>query len=131
MQNSYFTVGAWPWKHRDLIWQFCRRDVLSRYRGSWLGMGWAVLTPLLMLTIYTTVFRSVAAQLRYLSAWSQSTGFLGPDGLMAFIAGVLPRRCASFLTIAIGNFQTADHSHLNAKCYCTGSKHAISMNGLI
>lgn len=49
----------WPWKHRTLIWQFARREVLQRNRGSLLGMGWALATPLLMLAVYTFVFVGV------------------------------------------------------------------------
>jgi hypothetical protein len=50
---------AWPWAHRNLIWQFARREVLGRYRGSVLGVGWAVLTPMAMLAVYTLVFRHI------------------------------------------------------------------------
>ena len=39
--------------------QFARRDVQARYRRSWLGLAWLVLAPLLMLVIYTLVFRHV------------------------------------------------------------------------
>lgn len=49
----------WPWHQRTLIGQFVRREVLGRYRGSFLGLGWSVLTPLAMLGIYTLVFRHV------------------------------------------------------------------------
>lgn len=43
-------------RHRTLIAQMVRRDVLGRYRGSWLGIGWSFLQPLFMLTIYSLVF---------------------------------------------------------------------------
>lgn len=45
--------------HRSLLWQFVKRDVLARYRGSTLGLAWVALTPLLMLAVYTFVFREV------------------------------------------------------------------------
>jgi len=48
-----------PLRQRTLIWQFARRDVLARYRGSLLGIGWSLLTPLLMLAVYTFVFREI------------------------------------------------------------------------
>lgn len=48
-----------PWRYRTLIWQFARKDVVVRYRGSWLGLGWAIMTPLAMLAIYTLVFQHV------------------------------------------------------------------------
>jgi lipopolysaccharide transport system permease protein len=52
-----------PWRvlahfhvNRQLVWQFMRREVLGRYRGSFLGLLWSFITPVLMLTIYTVVF---------------------------------------------------------------------------
>jgi lipopolysaccharide transport system permease protein len=43
-------------RKRDLWWQFTVRAVEARYRGSLLGILWAVLNPLLMLGIYYAVF---------------------------------------------------------------------------
>ena len=45
-----------PVRHRTLIWQFSRREVLGRYRGSLFGLAWSFITPLLMLGVYTFVF---------------------------------------------------------------------------
>ena len=56
--NFLFTYLL-PLRHADLIGQFARRDVQARYRRSWLGLAWLVLAPLLMLVIYTLVFRHV------------------------------------------------------------------------
>lgn len=47
---------AAPFRHTSLIWQFVRREILGRYRGSILGLGWSIVTPLLMLMVYTFVF---------------------------------------------------------------------------
>lgn len=44
------------WRYRDLIVQMAKREVVSRYRGSVLGILWSFLTPLFMLAIYTFVF---------------------------------------------------------------------------
>lgn len=43
----------------SLVYQFVKRDVLSRYRGSLLGVGWTVLNPLLMLALYTFAFAGI------------------------------------------------------------------------
>ena len=43
-------------RNRRLIGQFTRRDLLGRYRGSYLGMLWSFLNPLLLLAIFTVVF---------------------------------------------------------------------------
>ena len=48
-----------PIRQRSLLWQFARREVLGRYRGSLLGLMWAFLTPLLMLGVYSFVFVGV------------------------------------------------------------------------
>jgi lipopolysaccharide transport system permease protein len=47
------------WHHRSLILRLARREIDARYRGSVLGIVWAVLTPILMLAVYTFVFSVV------------------------------------------------------------------------
>lgn len=47
------------WKHRELCWRLTEREVLGRYRGSALGIGWSFITPLAMLAVYTFVFSQV------------------------------------------------------------------------
>ncbi|AWN75765.1 ABC transporter permease [Legionella anisa] len=44
------------WRHHDLIFQLIKRDILMRYRGSFAGILWLILAPLLMLGLYTLVF---------------------------------------------------------------------------
>ena len=46
-------------ENADLIIQLTKRDILSRYRGSFLGLIWTFLNPLLLLLIYTFVFSVV------------------------------------------------------------------------
>jgi lipopolysaccharide transport system permease protein len=43
----------------QLIVQMTRRDVVGRYRGSVIGIGWSFLNPLLMLAVFTFVFAVV------------------------------------------------------------------------
>ena len=43
-------------EYRELIWSFIKRDVLTRYRGSFLGVLWSFLNPLFLLFLYTFVF---------------------------------------------------------------------------
>jgi len=47
------------WRYRSLLRQFTLREVLGRYRGSILGLGWSFFTPLAMLVVYTFVFVGV------------------------------------------------------------------------
>lgn len=56
-------------KHRTLVWQLLRRDIHSRYRGSVLGLLWSLVTPLVMLAIYTFVFQFV-----FKARWSDAVG---------------------------------------------------------
>lgn len=44
------------WQHRHLIAQLVKRDVIGRYRGSFLGLVWSFLHPLFMLMVYMFVF---------------------------------------------------------------------------
>lgn len=47
------------WQNRHLAYQLAKRELTGRYRGSWLGLAWSFLNPLLMLAIYTFVFAIV------------------------------------------------------------------------
>lgn len=44
------------WQYRDLIRQLTWREVVGRYKGSFVGLGWSFIQPLLMLCVYTFVF---------------------------------------------------------------------------
>lgn len=43
-------------KHHYLYWQWLRRDVAGRYRGSVLGLLWPVLQPLSQILVFTLIF---------------------------------------------------------------------------
>ena len=43
-------------QHRYLLWQFTKRQIEQRHKGSFLGMLWTVIQPLTMMAIYTVVF---------------------------------------------------------------------------
>ncbi|PYT03875.1 MAG: ABC transporter permease, partial [Acidobacteria bacterium] len=43
----------------DLVWPLARRMVVARYRGSALGIVWAVLTPAVMIAVFTFLFAGV------------------------------------------------------------------------
>lgn len=51
-------VGSF-WRNRGLISQLTRREVISRYRGSVVGLAWSFFNPLLMLAVYTFFFSVV------------------------------------------------------------------------
>jgi len=75
-----FTVA---WRHRALLAPFIRRAVAGRYRGSVLGVLWSFVTPLLMVLVYTFVFR-VVFQVR----WSTEGETPAEFGLVLF-AGMI------------------------------------------
>ena len=43
----------------DLIWPLARRMLVARYRGSALGLLWALLTPAVMIGVFTFLFAGV------------------------------------------------------------------------
>lgn len=62
MQNfslSPIEIGLSCWRNRNLIIALIKRDVIGRYRGSFLGILWSFFNPLLMLAVYTFVFSVV------------------------------------------------------------------------
>ena len=48
--------------YRDLVWQLVRRDVLTRYKRSFLGVLWTMLNPLGTMIILTLVFSQIFHQ---------------------------------------------------------------------
>lgn len=57
------------WRNRELIGVLTKRDVISRYRGSILGLLWSFFNPLFMLAVYTFVFGNVIK-----SRWAGTAG---------------------------------------------------------
>jgi lipopolysaccharide transport system permease protein len=71
-------------RHRDLMLHMIRRNVTARYQGSFLGAGWAVLQPLLMLAVYTYVFGIV-----FQARWrAESTGHV--EFALTLFCGLIP-----------------------------------------
>ena len=61
-------------EHRFIIGQLSKRAVRSRYRGTLLGVLWSLITPMVMLTIYTFVFGMVF-NVRWVSEGSNNLDF--------------------------------------------------------
>jgi lipopolysaccharide transport system permease protein len=53
------TMARSLWRHRELTLQLAQREIIARYKHSWLGLLWTVITPLILLAIYTFVFAVV------------------------------------------------------------------------
>ena len=71
------------WRNRGLIRVMVRRDILGRYRGSFAGVFWTLINPLLLMLTYFFVF-GVVLRAR-VEGDSSRSGF----GLY-FLAGMLP-----------------------------------------
>ena len=64
--------------NRTLLWQFVKRSVSARYKGSMLGIFWSFVQPMMMLCVYTFVFSVV-----FRSRWGVGEG--GGRGSFAII----------------------------------------------
>lgn len=67
-----------------LIKQFIIREVNERYKGSYLGILWSFITPIIMLTIYTFVFSVV-----FNSKWGTTTETNKLEFAMVLFAGLI------------------------------------------
>lgn len=71
-------------RHRDLVWQMTKRDVIGRYRGSLMGVLWSLFHPVLMLAVYTLVFSGV-----FKARWGTSPTESTADFAVVLFAGML------------------------------------------
>lgn len=74
------------WQHRSLILTLTRREVAGRYKGSLFGVLWSLISPLLMLSVFTFVFGEIF-QARWGSPGQQASGHL--EFAVALFAGLL------------------------------------------
>ncbi len=56
-------------KNREVLQQLILRDIYGRYKGSFLGIFWTAVNPLLMLSVYTLVFSQI-----FRAKWGGSSG---------------------------------------------------------
>lgn len=74
------------WPVRGLALRMIRRDIETRYRGSFLGVMWAFFNPLIMLLLYTFVFGVVMR-----SRWPGAGEDVGMTGFaMSLFCGLVP-----------------------------------------
>jgi lipopolysaccharide transport system permease protein len=91
------------WRNRNLIRTLVRRDVMSRYTGSFGGVFWAILNPLMLMLTYFFVFGIVMGST--FGKDSSRTGFA-----LYFLAGMLPWLA---FTEAIGRAPFVMQDHRN------------------
>jgi len=91
-----------PWRHQSLIRILTWREISGRYRGSLLGSLWSLLTPLLMLGVYTLVF-GVIAPARWPGAEEQGIGMFALRLLAGMVVhGLLAEVLARAPTLVTG-----------------------------
>lgn len=77
MQNfniSPLEMVASFWRNRSLITALVKREVIGRYRGSFMGILWSFFNPVFLLVVYTFVF-SVVFKSRWNVASDSKTEF--------------------------------------------------------
>lgn len=82
-------------KNRSLVVQLARREVVGRYRGATFGMLWSLISPILMLMIYTLAFGYILK-----SRWPGSSGSTEDFVLILFCGLILHSFFAECLTTA-------------------------------
>ena len=81
--------------YRELVWNLTLRDLRLKYKGSFLGVAWSLLNPLLMMAIYTVVFSVFLKAFRNLpNYWALVLG-----GVLAwtFFTNALNSACVCFV----------------------------------
>ena len=72
------------WRHRSLIAQMARREVVGRYKGSVIGLLWSFLNPIFMLAMYTFVFSVV-----FKARWGAGSGDSRSEFAIVLFVGMI------------------------------------------
>ncbi|MBE0550331.1 MAG: ABC transporter permease [Rubrivivax sp.] len=80
--NPVQALARW-WRQLPLAWPLAKRDIMARYRGSLVGVFWALLAPLAMVAVYTLVFRGV-----FQARWGSAVGGDGYGYVLRLFAGL-------------------------------------------
>jgi ABC-2 type transport system permease protein/lipopolysaccharide transport system permease protein len=103
---------------RELIFTIAERDIRARYKQSSLGMSWSVITPVLLMIVFTLFFRRVA---------DVDTGG-APYAVFSYI-GLLPWTFFSS-SVSIGGQSLASNASLLNKVYCPREVFPLSSLGV-
>ncbi|HCK81552.1 MAG TPA: ABC transporter permease [Candidatus Competibacteraceae bacterium] len=103
--GAFRRVLRQSWLQRPLFVKLLRRDFAERYRGSYLGVLWSLLLPLLSLLVFTFFF-GVIFKMRWAG---RSEGSLGELALILFVGMAL----YSFLAECLGRAPGLIMAHSN------------------
>jgi lipopolysaccharide transport system permease protein len=82
-------------RHRSLTVELSRREVLGRYRGASFGLLWSLISPFLMLIVYTVAFGYILK-----SRWPHTSGSTTEFALILFLGLIVHGFFAECLTRA-------------------------------
>lgn len=71
-------------RNRSLILDMTRREIKKKYQGTFLGLAWSFISPLLMLSVYTFVFAVV-----FKSRWGMTGDESRIDFAITLFAGLI------------------------------------------
>jgi len=71
--------SAWT-RHRSLTLELSRRDILGRYRGASFGLLWSLISPFLMLVVYTLAFGYILK-----ARWPGTSGNTADFAMLLFL----------------------------------------------
>jgi lipopolysaccharide transport system permease protein len=71
--------SAWM-RHRSLTLELTRRDILGRYRGANFGLLWSLISPFLMLAVYTLAFGFILK-----ARWPGTSGNTADFAMLLFL----------------------------------------------
>ena len=87
---------AW-WMHRGLTLEMTKRDVLGRYRGANFGLLWSLISPFLMVAVYTLAFGYILK-----SRWPGTSGNMADFSMLLFLGLIVHGFFAECLNRAPG-----------------------------
>ena len=82
-------------RHKSLIWELSKREVLGRYRGASFGLAWSVISPFMMLGVYSFAFGTVLK-----SRWPHEAGGEHAYAVILFVGLIMHGFFAECLTRA-------------------------------
>jgi ABC-type polysaccharide/polyol phosphate export permease len=92
-------VYADLFRYRELFSNLFRRDLQAKYKGSLLGVGWSLVTPLVLMAIYYVVFSKILGA-RFGGIPNYALFMLTGLACWTFVATALPNASVSMLSNA-------------------------------
>lgn len=110
------------WSHRAIARQFAWREILGRYRGSYLGLLWAFVAPLATVAVFSFVFGTIFnARWTALGLEGDRSGFALPM-FAGLLVHMFVAECATRApTLIVGNANFVKRVVFPLESLCTAS----------